>query len=80
MLILTRRVGESLVIGDEISVKVLGVKGGQVRLGVDAPRDIAIHRQEVAERTTMSELETEDASARDAMMTANAHQVASDED
>lgn len=50
MLILTRRVGESLVIGDEVGVKVLGVKGGQVRLGVEAPRDIAIHREEIIQR------------------------------
>jgi len=50
MLILTRRIGESLVIGDEVGVKVLGVKGGQVRLGVEAPRDVAIHREEIMRR------------------------------
>lgn len=45
MLILTRRVGETLMIGDEVSVTVLGVKGNQVRLGVNAPKDIAVHRE-----------------------------------
>ncbi len=50
MLILTRRLGESLKIGDEVTVTVLGVKGNQVRLGFTAPRDVAVHRQEVYER------------------------------
>ena len=50
MLILTRRVGETLMIGDDISVTVLGVKGGQVRVGVDAPRDVMVHREEIYER------------------------------
>jgi len=50
MLILTRRVGESLMIGEEITITVLGVKGNQVRIGVDAPRDVAVHREEIFNR------------------------------
>ncbi len=50
MLILTRRVGESLIIGDNVTLTVLGVKGNQVRVGVDAPRDVTVHREEIAQR------------------------------
>ena len=47
MLILTRRVGETLMIGDEVTVTVLGVKGNQVRIGVNAPKDVSVHRKEI---------------------------------
>jgi carbon storage regulator len=50
MLILTRRVGETLMVGDEVSITVLGVKGNQVRLGVNAPKTIAVHREEIYAR------------------------------
>ncbi|MCU7876208.1 MAG: carbon storage regulator CsrA [Candidatus Thiodiazotropha sp. (ex Lucinoma borealis)] len=50
MLILTRRVGETLMIGDEVTITVLGVKGNQVRIGVNAPRDVTVHREEIYER------------------------------
>ena len=47
MLILTRRVGETLMVGDEVSVTVLGVKGNQVRIGINAPKDVSVHREEI---------------------------------
>jgi carbon storage regulator len=50
MLILTRRVGETLMIGDSVSVTVLGVKGNQVRIGINAPKDVAVHRAEIFQR------------------------------
>jgi carbon storage regulator len=50
MLILTRRVGESLMIGDEVNVTVLGIKGNQVRIGVNAPKDVSVHREEIYQR------------------------------
>lgn len=50
MLILTRRVGETLMVGDEVTVTVLGVKGNQVRLGVNAPKDVSVHREEIYNR------------------------------
>ncbi len=50
MLILTRRIGESLMIGDEVSITVLGIKGSQVRIGVNAPKSVSVHREEVYDR------------------------------
>lgn len=50
MLILTRRVGETLIIGDEVSVTVLAVKGNQIRIGVDAPKEVSVHREEIYQR------------------------------
>ncbi|NEV63282.1 carbon storage regulator CsrA [Thiorhodococcus minor] len=58
MLILTRRVGETLMIGDEVTVTVLGVKGNQVRIGVNAPRDVAVHREEIYERIKREQAES----------------------
>ena len=50
MLILTRRVGETLMIGDSVTVTILGVKGNQVRVGITAPKDVAVHREEIFQR------------------------------
>lgn len=50
MLILTRRVGETLMVGDDVTVTVLGVKGNQVRIGVNAPKDVSVHREEIYQR------------------------------
>ena len=55
MLILTRRVGETLMIGHDVTVTVLGVKGNQVRIGVNAPKDVAVHREEIYERIKREE-------------------------
>ena len=58
MLILTRRVGETLMVGDDVTVTVLGVKGNQVRIGVNAPKDVAVHREEIYMRIQSEKGET----------------------
>jgi carbon storage regulator len=63
MLILTRRVGESVVIGEDVTVTVLGVKGNQVRIGINAPKTVAVHREEIFERIKNGRGPSEGASA-----------------
>lgn len=57
MLILTRRVGETLMVGDDVSVTVLGVKGNQVRIGVNAPKEVSVHREEIYQRIQKEKLQ-----------------------
>ena len=55
MLVLTRRVGETMMIGNEVTVTVLGIKGNQVRIGVNAPKEVAVHREEIYQKIQQEE-------------------------
>jgi len=59
MLILTRKINETLMVGDDVSVTVLGIKGGQIRIGINAPREVGVHRQEVYEKILQERKEVE---------------------
>ncbi len=61
MLILTRRVGESLIIGDDVTITVLGVKGYQVRIGINAPKEVTVHREEIYDRIKNEKAANEEA-------------------
>jgi len=65
MLILTRRVGETLMIGDAVTVTVLGVKGNQVRVGINAPKDVAVHREEIFQKIGRDGSSRSDGAERD---------------
>lgn len=71
MLILTRRVGETVMIGDEVTVTVLGVKGNQVRMGINAPRTVAVHREEIFERIKHEGQDSEFGQASEPKVTAD---------
>ena len=65
MLILTRRAGETVMIGSDVSITVLGVKGNQVRIGINAPRDVAVHREEIFERIKNEKAAAESAAGKE---------------
>ncbi len=65
MLILTRRVGETLIIGDNVTVTVLGVKGNQVRIGINAPKEVSVHREEIYQRIQQEKDDQQNSSGPD---------------
>lgn len=75
MLILTRRVGETIVIGDDVVVTVLGIKGNQVRIGINAPKDVSVHREEIYQRIQQEKNVTPAAAPEAAPATATAPAV-----
>lgn len=64
MLILTRKIGESIIIGDNIVITVVGNKNGQIKVGIDAPREISVHREEIRDRILQASLQSEDSGNR----------------
>ena len=67
MLILTRRIGESVIIGDDVKITVLGVKGSQVRLGIEAPKSVSVHREEIYERIQQEKAEGSAETSKDTL-------------
>ena len=65
MLILTRRIGETLKVGDDVSVTVLGIKGSQVRLGINAPKDVSVHREEVYDKINNNNKQKKESKTQD---------------
>jgi len=78
MLILTRRVGETVVIGNDVDVTVLGVKGNQVRLGIKAPKEIAVHREEIYERICHEQKSKGNGASNGASAPVGVHEIVGD--